>query len=56
MFSRVPNGVPDEKAERILELSEQSGFKVEEKSFILNMFWHYRREDQLHIRFPKEKP
>ena len=55
LFSRVPNGVPEEKAERIVELAEQAGFKVEEQSLVLDMFWHYRREDQLHIRFPKEK-
>ena len=55
LYSRVPNGVPDEKARRIVELAEQAGFKVEEMSLILDMFWHYRREDQLHIRFPQEK-
>ena len=53
--SRVPNGVPDEKAHRIVELAEQAGFKVEEMSLILDMLWHYRREDQLHIHFPKAK-
>ena len=55
LYSRVPNGVPEGKAERIAELAEQEGLKVEEMSLVLDMFWHYRREDQLHIRFPKDK-
>ena len=52
--ARVLNGLPDEQCERIAEIAEKMGANVEEKSLVLDMFWHYRREDQLHISFHGE--
>ena len=53
--SRASGGIPDEKCEAIMTSAEEFGGKVEEQVLELNMFWHYRREDQLHIRFPSDK-
>lgn len=53
--SRAGGGVSDEKCEAIMKAAEGFGCSVEEQVIELDMFWHYRREDQLHIRFPKEK-
>ena len=53
--SRASGGISDEKCEAIVKAAEESGGSVEERVLELNMFWHYRREDQLHVRFPKEK-
>ena len=53
LMYRVPNGLPDDLCEKIVEEAEKAGWKVEEKSLVLDMVWHYRREDQLHIHFPE---
>lgn len=53
--SRVNGGIPDEKCEAIVKAAEEFGGSVEERVLELDMFWHYRREDQLHIRLPRGK-
>ena len=53
--SRARGGISDEKCESIMKTAEEFGGSVEEQVVELDMFWHYRREDQLHIRFPNEK-
>ena len=53
--SRVHGGIPDEKCEVIVKCAEEFGGSAEERVLELDMFWHYRREDQLHVRFPAGK-
>jgi len=53
--SRIPRGLSDAQVENIMKSAEVLGCTVEEEVLELNKFWHYRREDILHIRFPADK-